>query len=99
MDGDFDDMDEQIVSNNYDPTNPAFAGTFVDVIVVTIPLDAVQGQDMAVRFRLSTDTVITNSPCGDQVCAADGEIEDYLIQVQCPPRRCVPVQVTINRGN
>jgi hypothetical protein len=98
IDGDYDDAGEQIISTSYDPSNPDYDGSFVERIAVTVPVDAVQNQKTPVRFRLSTDTIMTDSPCGEQVCAADGEIEDYLIQIQCPPRRCLPVQVTINRG-
>lgn len=47
---------------------------------VAVPAGATVGSDLGVRFRLSTDAAAEN-PTG---AATDGEVEDYLIQVENP---------------
>jgi len=48
---------------------------------------------------LSTDDLNSSTPCGKGNCAADGEIEDYLIQIDCPSPICPPVQLLKKSGN
>lgn len=96
-DGDFDDSEEQIPIESYD--SATFNGTFQVPVAFTVPADAVQGQNIGARFRLSTDLTEIASPCGTTSCTADGEIEDYLIQVECPTNICLPVQLTVRSGN
>ena len=74
-------------------------GHFIASIPVFVPADALLTNAIGSRFRVSTDNVTIASPCGTISCATDGEIEDYLIQVECPPEVCLPVQIQINRGN
>lgn len=89
-DGDFTDMNEQITDNSY-----PFTGTSETVLIsVTVPADAVLATPPAVRTRLSTDDANSAVPCGTGTCAADGEIEDYLMQIDCPPPVCLSVQLT-----
>lgn len=95
-DNDFADTGEQIAMETY--PSAIYNGTYQVSLSTFVPGDAVQNQDIRVRFRLSTDAAIQVSPCGVQTCAADGEIEDYLIQVECPPTICVPPTISINRG-
>ena len=95
-DQDFDDSGEQIANESYDTAT--YSGSFQVPIVIQVPSDAVQGQNIAVRYRLSTDSADIISPCGATSCAADGEIEDYLIQIECPPTICLPVNIIINRS-
>jgi len=92
-DGDFEDTNEQILMQSYPNT-----GSFVVSVPVTIPNDAVLTNQIASRFRLSTDNVQIAIPCGTTTCAIDGEVEDYLIQLECPPVICVPINVNINRS-
>jgi len=88
-DGDFDDTGEQVENNNYPST-----GTANNIHVsITIPNSVTQSQQIALRTRLSTDDINSADPCGTGTCAADGEVEDYLIQVECPSPICTPVQI------
>ena len=95
-DQDFDDPGEQIANEAYDSATNN--GSFQVPIVVNVPADAVQSQNIAVRYRLSTNPTDILSPCGSTSCAADGEIEDYLIMIECPTVQCLPVQVAINKN-
>ncbi len=94
-DGDFEDAGEQIEDNTYPSTGMAN----VVLVSVTVPLDAVQTSPIALRARLSTDDTNSATPCGTGTCAADGEIEDYLIQLNCPVSICPPVQLNKKTGN
>jgi len=60
---------------------------------VNIPLNAIQGQDIGVRFRLSQTDNMT--PYGT---VNAGEVEDYLIKVTCPSGDCLPIIATPKRG-
>ena len=95
-DEDFDDVGETIALNTYDYAT--YNNSFQVLIETAIPANAALEQNIAARFRLSTDDVAIATPCGVSACAIDGEIEDYLIQIACPPEVCLPVQLTINRG-
>lgn len=70
-DGLFDGPGETIVT-------PIPAGTNGPVsVMVNVPVGAVSGQDLGVRFRLSTDTnLMATGP------ASNGEVEDYLVRVE-----------------
>lgn len=70
-DGLFDPADEQIFANR-DVT----AGS--NVLTFAVPAEAQQGQTYA-RFRLSTAGGL--APTGG---AADGEVEDYTVQIEAP---------------
>ena len=94
-DGDFEDAGEQVEDNTY-PSTGAENIVFVSVI---IPANATQTSALALRARLSTDDANSATPCGTGTCAVDGEIEDYLIQIDCPTEICPPVQLQIRSGN
>lgn len=93
-DGDFEDAGEQIENNTY-PSTGAANLVFVSA---TIPVNAIQTSAIALRTRLSTDDANSADPCGTGNCAADGEIEDYLIQLDCPTPICPPLQLTTKSG-
>ena len=94
-DQDFDDPGEQIANETF--SYAMFNGNYEVSLIVNVPADAVIGQNISARFRLSTDPIIIASPCGVSQCALDGEIEDYLIQVDCPPDICLPPTISIIR--
>ena len=94
-DGDFEDVGEQIIDYSYDYA--IYNGSFSVSIPVGIPATVVQGETIAMRFRLSTDDVGSSIPCGTGTCASDGEIEDYLMRVECPTNNCAKVGVTLLR--
>ena len=89
-DGDFEDAGEQIEDNTY----PSIGAEDIVFITATIPLNASQTSSLALRARLSTDDINSSTPCGNGTCAADGEIEDYLINISCPSPICLPVQLS-----
>jgi hypothetical protein len=93
-DGDFEDAGEQIE----DTTHASTGTSDVVYVTVTIPSSVVQNQDIALRTRLSTDDTDSATACGTGNCAADGEVEDYLIQVNCPAQVCTPVSLTTKSG-
>ncbi len=85
-DGDFED-DNEMVFDVSDTGSSAY-----DRIAITVPIDAVTGQFLGLRIRIShTDNM---TPYGK---INSGEIEDYLIGLDCPTQICVPIQSTINR--
>jgi len=92
-DGDFDDVGEDIIVSTY-----SMAGVFTMPEAVSIPNTAILISEVAMRFRISTDQTAVNNPCGPVTCAPNGEVEDYLIQLECPPQICPPVNITINRN-
>jgi uncharacterized repeat protein (TIGR01451 family) len=94
-DGDFDDTGEQIANESFN--NAMFNGTFTTNLLFTVPSDVNQTTPIASRFRVSTDMSTISSPCRNVSCAPNGEVEDYLIQLGCPPPFCAPVEVTIIR--
>ncbi len=91
-DGDFDDIGELIITTTY-PNS----GVFSMSESISIPTSTSLTSEIAMRFRVSTDQTAVNSPCGPSVCAPDGEVEDYLIQLECPPIICLPPKIQINR--
>ncbi len=85
-DGDFDDAGEMIA--DFDDT----AGFPTD-ITFTIPLDAAQSIPLGFRVRMSNMDNMT--PYG---LATSGEIEDYLITVNCVQKKvCLPTMIQINK--
>ncbi|MEM6317578.1 MAG: GEVED domain-containing protein [Bacteroidota bacterium] len=86
-DGDFDDPNE-MVANFKDATD----GNFPNSINGTVPTNATTGRLLGVRIRVSNTDNMT--PYGYQ---NSGEIEDYLIGIDCPSIICVPVSYEINR--
>lgn len=92
-DGDFDDMGENIIASTY-----SNSGIFTISAPVSIPTSPVLTSEIAMRFRISTDQPSVIGPCGPPSCAPDGEVEDYLIQLECPPTICLPMQVQTNRS-
>ena len=88
-DGDFEDANEQVEDNTY-----ASTGTMETIhLSVTIPANANQSQQIALRARLSTDNLNSALACGTGDCAADGEVEDYLLEVNCLEPICLPAQL------
>ena len=90
--GDFTDAGEQAADNTYAATG----GADTVYVPVTIPVGASTTQQIALRARLSTDDANSAAPCGNGNCAADGEIEDYLLQIECVTPQCRSVQLTRN---
>ena len=70
-DGDFDDAGETVTASVADGVTNA-----TETLTFTVPLGAVTGADLGTRFRLSTDTGLAAGGT-----ASNGEVEDYLIQV------------------
>jgi len=89
-DEDFDDPGEQIA----DTTHSSSGVMDVVSISTTVPVGAVQAQDLAIRARLSTDNANSASPCSTGDCAADGEVEDFTLRVGCATPKCLPVTLT-----
>ena len=85
-DGDFNDPDEMVL--NLDDN----AGSFPSTYEITIPVDATLSTDLGVRFRLSNEDNMT--PYG---LAGSGEVEDYLISVECKEKVCLPINININK--
>lgn len=73
-----------------DVTDPS-SGLF-DRLEVTIPTNAVTGEFLGLRIRISNQDNMT--PYG---LISEGEVEDYLIGIECATQICVPVKVTIRR--
>ncbi len=84
-DGDFDDPGEQVISIN-DGTVP-----FPEYLEIPIPSTATTGTDIGFIIRLSNTE--PTSPGG---YLSSGEVESYLIDVNCPTQICLPVQTTKN---
>lgn len=85
-DGDFEDANE-MVSDLKDHTD----GVFPSNLNLTVPSGAAGGL-LGLRIRLSKTDNMT--PYG---LINSGEVEDYLIGVDCPPNICVPVSITIRK--
>jgi len=60
---------------------------------VTIPNDAVTGEYLGLRIRISNQDNMT--PYG---LVDEGEVEDYLIGIECATQICIPVQTTVIRN-
>jgi hypothetical protein len=86
-DGDFDDANEMVA--DWDDNG----GSFPTQLELNIPTTTLKEQALGIRLRLSNQDNMTPSGAVDS-----GEVEDYLMQVECAPKVCLPVQVTINRG-
>jgi hypothetical protein len=84
-DGDFNDAGEQVASLNDG------GGSFPAYMEITVPSTATTGSDIGVIVRLSN----TNSmnPGGYY---NTGEVESFLIDVNCPAQICLPVQAIKN---
>lgn len=95
-DGDFDDANEAFLAATYD--NATYNGVYTVSEPLFIPSDASLTSGIAMRFRISSDPTFVNSPCGTGVCAPDGEVEDYIIQLVCPPTICLPSNIQINQN-
>ena len=85
-DGDFEDA-EEMVFDVKDPTQGLY-----DRISVNVPTNAVSGRLLGVRIRISNTDNMT--PYG---FIDSGEIEDYLIGIDCPSINCVPVSFSIKK--
>ena len=85
-DGDFNDANEFVV-DIHDGTNPL--PTQVDL---TVPSDVIDQQAFGVRLRISNTDNMT--PYG---IAASGEVEDYLLIMDCKRKVCLPATLTVNR--
>lgn len=94
-DGDFEDINEQVE----DTTRPSLGIEDIVLTEITVPVSVVQSQSIAVRIRLSTDDANSAGPCGTGTCATDGEIEDYMIRVECPSNPCMSVQLNTRKGS
>ena len=71
----------------FDETNPSDP-----YIEVTVPNDAVIGEFLGLRIRISHQDNMT--PYG---LMSEGEVEDYLIGLECPNQICIPINLTIER--
>lgn len=63
-----------------------------DRIAVTLPTNAVTGEQLGLRIRISHQNDMTSYR---QVNS--GEIEDYLLIVNCAPQTCIPINAVIMR--
>ncbi len=85
-DGDFDDANE-MVADLKDATD----GNFPSLLSITVPANATTGL-IGLRIRISNTDNMT--PYG---FASTGEIEDYLIGIQCPSIICIPATMEIQK--
>ena len=74
-DGDFGDLGEAVSVAVPDGTVGNVALNF------SVPLSATTGTSLGARFRLTTDTLALNNT-GAQGPASNGEVEDYVVNVQ-----------------
>lgn len=84
-DGDFNDPGEEVISLN-DGTTP-----FPSYLEISVPSDAQEGTDIGFIVRVSNSPI--TSPDG---YLSSGEVESYLIDVNCPAQICLPVTSTKN---
>ena len=82
-DGDFDDTDEMV----FDVSD--IGDSAYDRITITSPTNAVSGEFLGFRVRISNQDNMT--PYG---LISEGEIEDYLIGLDCATQICVPMTTT-----
>ncbi|MEL6658190.1 MAG: GEVED domain-containing protein, partial [Bacteroidota bacterium] len=66
-----------------DPNTEKFTATVNDgdtevTVSVSVPVDAVVGQDVGLRIRIANDMAEVMSPTG---MASSGEVEDYIVQI------------------
>lgn len=84
-DGDFDNLNE-LATTIKDDAN----GVFLPYLEINIADDAVINQLLGLRVRLS------NEPNLDALGPAySGEVEDYLLGVECPQAICLPIQTAL----
>ena len=84
-DGRFSGTDEMVTNTN----DNAFPG----YVTINIPENVANMTDIGVRFRLSLEDNMT--PYG---VATSGEVEDYLIQIDCATGICLPISSAVTRG-
>ncbi len=72
-----------------DTNDTAFPG----YVTINVPDNVANMTDIGVRFRLSLTDNMT--PYG---VATSGEVEDYIIQIDCATGVCLPISSTIIRG-
>lgn len=71
----------------FDATDPS-----VNFIEVTAPSDAVIGEHLGLRIRISNQDDMT--PYG---LISEGEVEDYLLDLDCPQIICIPATIDLRR--
>lgn len=86
-DGDFDETNEMVI--NVDDIADGVISTF---ITITVPDDAITGSLLGFRIRISNTNMMT--PYGR---VNSGEVEDYLIGVNCPQLICLPIGTELKR--
>jgi len=86
-DGAFDGLNEMVadLKDNEDGVFPSF-------LTINVPYDAISGVQVGFRIRLSHEDDMT--PYGR---VSSGEIEDYLLGIDCPQIICPPIQIQINK--
>jgi len=86
-DGDFDETNEMVadLQDNEDGVFPSF-------LTIDVPTSIANGVQVGFRIRLSNEDDMT--PYGR---VASGEIEDYLLGINCPQVICLPVDLEINK--
>lgn len=88
-DGDFDELNEAVLAiNDGNGTTP-----ISNRWEIAIPVDAVTGQDVGLRIRISLQDNMT--PYGLQ---PNGEVEDYLLRLGDCPKVCLPIIGSDNRN-
>jgi len=86
-DGDFNDSDEMV--ENIDNIGN---GTFSNIMTINVPPSAVTSTLVGFRVRYSnTDEMTPYGPINS------GEVEDYLIGIDCPQVICLPVTIELKR--
>ncbi len=85
-DGDFADTGEMVIDIDDSSGFPAY-------LEITVPTDAQTGNLLGFRVRLSNTDNMT--PYGR---INSGEVEDYLLGVDCPQILCLPISPTEQRG-
>ena len=86
-DGDFEDDAEMVVDYK-----DAKDGIFPPSLEIPIPVFAVTDSSIGFRIRLShTDNM---TPYGR---VASGEVEDYLLGIDCPQNICLPIEIDIDK--
>lgn len=93
-DNDFDDAGEQVANETY--IYATYNGNYQVSLPVNVPNTVSQGNDINFRFRLSTDQAAIADPCSEVACAPDGEIEDYLLRIDCNNNICLPISIRKN---
>ena len=86
-DGDFDELNETVTDfkDNKDGIFPAY-------LEVIIPANALANNLLGFRIRLSNANNLT--PYGR---VNSGEVEDYLIRVECATEICLPIEAVIKK--